>query len=873
MRPRATLARLRAILARRSAEQELREELDFHLAMQARKHRDAGADAAEANRRARVEFGNIELVKEDARDVRGGRVLEEIAADVRYGVRGLRRSPGFALAVILTIGLGVGINASAFTIFNAYVLRPFDVRDPYSLYSVGWIDRTGRGHEFSQRELDLLRGQSSPVADWVPYRTFALRLAGIAATGDAVSENFFNTTGVRSALGRTFVADDRSTPVVVLSYSAWQTRFGGDSSVVGRRILLRGNPFQVIGITQPGFAGFFKKPRDFWIPLGALDALDAIDGVQSAVISPDRERFTLLARCAPGVSSARLQALVATALRQSTADLPDTSRVAQVLVASRATPMSQSPTSYLAFIPLVLAFGLLLALACANVANMLLARGLSRQREIATRLALGAARSRLVRQLLCESVVLALPAAVVGSALSWGIVHSGSVRSSPRCRPISRHLSASYRCIRTGASSRSILRHGGVRADVRHCSVASCHALERGRRDARETCLGRTHLALARLAHRRSDHRGVAAADRCRNPRARSCASWPTRHRSSYSQRPFYRARGTIALRCARSVRTNRLVDALAATATLPLDMRFPSISATSAVDSTRIDAFYNRVSASYFDVLGIGIVNGRAFTRDEERGGAASLIISESAARRLFPAGSAIGQIVRLRLSSSDTVLERYRNARIVGIAKDVVVHSIEEGRERPVFYFPASVEAPGCCLLARARGDAATARRALDRDLERAVAGGVDRIDQLETFVAGAVYPYRAAYWISLTLGVIALGLTVIGVFGVVSYVVGQRVREIGVRIALGATTSDVLRLVLRRSLRQALMGAGFGAVLAIGVARVLAANVQSMPAFDAVAFASAFSCVVVACLAAAFLPSWRAATIDATLALRHD
>jgi hypothetical protein len=242
MNARSLWARAKSLVARQQSERELGEEVDFHLEMQARKHREAGADAAEAMRHARMEFGNVELVKEDARDVRGVRPVEEFIYDVRYAIRALRRAPVFAISVVLTIGLGVGINTSVFTIFNAYVLRPFDVHDPYSLYSVQWMDRAGHVHDFSTSDYDVLRRPSSTLSDVVAYRTVGSRLNSVAATGDLVTETYFRMLGVRPALGRMLVTDDRSAAVAVLSYGAWQTRFGGDSSVIGRRILLRGYP-------------------------------------------------------------------------------------------------------------------------------------------------------------------------------------------------------------------------------------------------------------------------------------------------------------------------------------------------------------------------------------------------------------------------------------------------------------------------------------------------------------------------------------------------------------------------------------------------------------------------------------------------------
>jgi hypothetical protein len=279
-------------------------------------------------------------------------------------------------------------------------------------------------------------------------------------------------------------------------------------------------------------------------------------------------------------------------------------------------------------------------------------------------------------------------------------------------------------------------------------------------------------------------------------------------------------------------------------------------------------------VSSSYFQLLGIAIVGGRTFTPQEESAAGGAVIVSETAAHGLWPNQSPIGRTVHLEIKGAkDDPIARYQNAHVVGVARDVVVRSLEDGRDRPVLYFPQTVEMPACCILVRLRGDPIEAKRALDARLDRLVPGSVERMDLLDTFLEGAVYPYRVAYWVALVLGSLALGLTVIGLYGVVGYVVSQRVREIGVRIALGANARDVVLLIMRQSVRPAAIGAAIGSVLAVIATHILAANIQSMPAFDGAAFAGAFAAVLLACLFAAFIPSRRAARVEPTIALRQE
>lgn len=871
MTARASLwSRLRAALRRDALEAELADELDFHLEMQARKHRAAGLDEAEARARARLEFGNLELAKEDARDVRGARPLEDFIADARYAVRGLYRAPVFSLSVILTISLAVGLNTSAFTIFDAYVLRPFEIRDPYSLYSLQWLDRSGHVREFSPGEFDQLRTAAAGRGDLAAYRTFTARIGAGQVTGDAVSENYFQMTGVRAALGRTLTSADRYTPVVILSDGVWRGRFDADSDIIGKPIAIRGVAFRIIGVAQQGFAGFFKKPRDFWMPIDAQSGGDSVRGVATA---RGEQLVSVLARLAPGVSASQGRAFFESRLETMTAALPDSARSVRVFLTSRATAISPSIGAFLAFAPLMLAFGLILALACANIASLLLARGVARRREIGTRLALGAERMRLIRQLVTEALVLALPAVAVGFALAEAAVGLG-VRAlfatlppdlATFVRLVPLHPDARVLGFALLASIAAALLSGVVPA-LRTTELSLADAI-RGNFGGASAGRPRTMLVIGQIAASSLllTLAGVIVREAARLGRTDTGLET----RDVVSVELHEKARLTLLA----ALRTSAHVDTLAAAAALPLDMRFPTAVVQSG-DSGRTTVLYNRVSAGYFNVLGIRILAGRGFTRQEDANASPAVIVSQAAARRLWPGASPLGRVIRFETKSGDAdPVARYQNATVIGVARDVVVGSVAEGNDRPVLYLPQSLEAAGCCILARVRGQPVVAKRALDEELEKAVPGGVERIDLLNTFVAGAVYPYRAAYWVALGLGAVALGLTLIGVYGVVGYAVNQRVREIGVRMALGARPADVVRLIVSHSLKQAAAGAAVGSLLALGGARLVAANVQGMPAFDALAFASAFGAVVSACLVAALIPSRRAATLDPTTALRQD
>ncbi|MDB4878340.1 MAG: permease [Gemmatimonadetes bacterium] len=873
--------RVRALFAPRRAEQELSEELEFHIEMQARKHEAAGADPHQARALARREFGNLDLVKEDARDVRGLRPVEEIAQDVRYALRAFRRAPTFALSVVLTIGLGIGLTASVFTIFNAYVLRPFDVRDPHSLYSLQWMDRVGRIHDFSLADYSTLRRDNPAFAGLAAFHTVSTRLNGVAANGDAVTGDFFGMLGVQPALGRMLVPDDAGpvdgSPVIVLSHSAWRNRFGGDSNIVGRRILLRGYPYQVVGVARAGFEGLFKKPRDFWVPLGMLPRFE-----ESADLSaPSRpELLSLLGRLAPNTSE--LQAATATLSKMQTqgAGRPDSSLAAHVFLISRASPLPRSLKSYLVFTPIAVAFALVLLLACANVANMMLARGLARQRELGVRLALGASRARLVRQLVTESMLLALPAVALGFAIAWLAIGVG-VRAmfatlpadlAPFVRLVPLQPDARVLLFTFGTAFASALFFG-LAPSLQTTKLSVVQATRGNFGAERSPTRLRNALVVAQVTV--STLLLIVAAILLREAGRLGRTDIGIRTRDVVSIETVDRSRAAVLAR----LRQSALVDVVAAAATLPLDAHFPTVAVVRSGDSSVVDVAYNRVSSSYFDVLTIGIAGGREFSPQDEHSATPAVVVSETAARQLWPGASPLGQTIHLQRreagvrGADDSSLRQFQNARVVGIARNVVTQSLENGSDRAVMYLLTNADSSGCCFLAKVRGDPALAKRTLDDDLERTTPGAVSRIDRLETFVAGGVYPYRVAYWVSLSLGILALCLTLAGVYGVVSYVVGQRTREIGIRLALGATTRDVLKLVLSQSVRHAFSGIAIGGILAMGVARVLASSIQSMPAFDLVAFVGGSLCVLAACMGAAFVPSRAATTIDPTTTLRQE
>ncbi len=392
--------RLRQWRRRAEFEAGLEEEMRFHREM------------------AGPAFGSMAIALEDSRAVWGFGWLESLASDLRYAARGFRRAPGFVLAVVGTIGAALGLNTTLFTVVNAYALRPFAVRNPWSLYGYTWYGKNGQGHRFTWTQYHDLAARHSPFEEVIATENLMADVEGRSLFGQLVSGNYFTMLGAGISSGRPLLPPDASAPgsgsVMVVSYDVWKNKFGADPNLVGQTLHLRGHSFQVVGIASPQFAGLEGFPGGFWIPL-TMHAAVGDGGDLQAV--PQPEHLKLIGRLQPGMLPETAQAALLTALGAAW-NGPPGERPIGVLLQSTATTIPLNRDAILTFVPIFTAFGLVLLIACANVSNMMLARGLARQREIGIRVSLGAGRARLVRQLLTESVLLAIPAAVLGLLVS-----------------------------------------------------------------------------------------------------------------------------------------------------------------------------------------------------------------------------------------------------------------------------------------------------------------------------------------------------------------------------------------------------------------------------------------------------------------------
>ena len=866
--------RARGLLLRRTVDDELDEELRYHLEREAERRVAGGMSPGEARLAARRDFGNPTSLAEEARESWRFEWLERLRQDVRFAARSFGRAPGFVATVVLTIGLGLGLLTAAFTIFDTYVLRPNAVREPWALYELWFRDGAGKSRDVAWGEYLAMREGNPAFDDVFAYRWFTARLDGAPLLVQGVSGNFFIGLGVTPALGRVLLPSDASVPgrdpVVVLSHRAWTGRFSSDPSIVGRIVRLNGRAMQVVGVARAGFDGLTGLPPDFWVPVtmsvGLPDEGDPFGPGEPPVLR-------VIGRLKAGQTEEGGRRAIGSWGAALTRARPEPERVVSARLMSRATPAPLIPQLAAVVIPIGVAFVLVLVIACANVANVMLARGMARQREIGVRLALGAGRGRLLRQLFTESVVLALPAAVVAFAVSrltigaatWGVFNSLPTAFVPYVRVLP--MSAGYRVfafLMLAALLAAILFGLAPALQSTRSSVveATRGDFDSGLRPSRlRNLLVGAQVTVTVLLL-------ICAGVLLRGARRVGAIETGTRVAGLVELRIMESTRASVLAH----LRSHPEVVDVARAAQAPIDGgTFPIVSATGGDRARTVATYVNRVTPSFFDVVGLGIRRGRSFAADEARLDAPVAILTEAAVRRVWPRGSGKDGVgATLSLTTGDSTLPRV--VQVVGVSGDMVPGAMHLGVDVPIVFLPSSLDDPGV-LLARVRGDAVHARVMLEQSLEARIPGAVTEFHTAEEALATMTFPFRYAHGLASALGVVALLLTVTGIYGVVAYLVAQRTRELGIRLALGASRGEVTLLVLRGLLRVALGGIALGTMLSLGVSKLFASQIIAFDTFDLAAYASGIAVAVAACTVAALVPSWRVGEVDPVRALRSE
>jgi predicted permease len=890
MNLRDAVLRARALLAPRRVERELDEELAFHIQREMHKHLESGLSPADARHRALARFGSRTLVADQCRDARGTTLVDTLTGDVIYAFRTFRRAPLAALTIVMTVALGLGLVTVVFTAYSTFFLRVDAVRNPGELFGVERLTAPGSQTQvpFTRADYEAMRRETSlSTGSIATVRPLRARIAGRHVSSALVTGNFFQMLGVRPVLGRAVLPDDdegRGRPVIVLSHRGWTKLFSGDPTVIGRSVRVNGRPYEIVGIMPEDFRGLAIGPPDYWAPLALIGQFrDSYAGRENE--SP----VDIIGRVKPGMSPEALAAeLNAWASRR--ADRKTTAEDPVIRLRPRqGTLLADGNEALLVFSPVFFAFGLILMTGCANVANLLLARGVSRQREIGIRLSLGAARRRIVQQLLTESLLLALMAAACGYA-ACRLFQEAALYAVTTTMPPELAEQLSITLPTTDWRVLVFLVLGAVVSTIFFGLAPALQA---------------TRIELVRTM------RGEVTRD-ARPDRARHLlialqvgASALLLICSGIFLRGAYdaasvdagvRTSDTLLLPTINELRRAALLEAMkthpsvvAVAAYSPGQQAVAEASvpaeamAGSSSNPSSISAPVEQIAGSpeYFSVFGIDVVSGRAFTPAERSAEAGVVVVTETVARALWPNRNAVGQVVRLQaspLTVADAASTVSRAVTVVGVLRDVNGPLAPDLFPSWAVYVPTSAENAGTSLTLRVRGDSELARQALLESL-MTVDPGLGEINTMRTIAGLQAYIFGVLFWVTIVLGGLALALTLSGLFSVLSYVVEQRVKDIGVRMALGATTRNVAGLVLSQSFRPIGVGLAAGGGLAAALAIVLVWLDESgelenlVRVFDPRAYIASVLIIATACLLATAIPALRAARIDPIATLRNE
>ncbi len=808
---------------------------------------------------------------------------DTIWRDGQFAIRGFRRQPAAALAVVATLAVALGLNAAAFSVFNAYVFRPAAVRDADSLHSFSWADRTSRPYWFTWQEYEELRRDTTGVfSEILAERMLLARINDQPLFGVLVTGNYFSMLGVPAALGRVLAPADATASkreqVVVLSHATWMRTFGGDPAIVGKRVTIWGVQMEVVGVAAERFGGLDLLPYDFWAPLTLSPLVE--DGADLfGAERPRRLQITGRLRPSHTLDSAKA-ALLAWAQRM-TADGPPEARAIRPILLPAATPIPLTFEVALVFAPVAVAFALVLLTAAANIAGLMLSRATVRQREIAIRMSLGATRGHIVRQFLTESLLLAALAAIAGFAvalltLDVGVrlvlaTLPGGIADYIRLMPLPPDMRVFGFMLAAAVATAFLFGVAPALQATRGTQTITTHGATPDTRSSRL----RYGLVIAQITA--SALLVVTSGVLLKGAAGLSSVDLGMRVRDVIEMRVRARSTATVlaTLQSSAVVRNVALTSHSAFSGGAALRVA-PADGAAPVEQGMR----HRYASPEYFTVFDIPIVSGRPFTDAEARGEIPVVIISQRAAERLWPRQNAVGRVVRLGpdpAAREEGRRLRFRTAEVIGVAREVAT-SVDPA-DRAIVYLPTATNSGNRdgevrpVIVVRTTGDVNNARRQIDAALAAAAPGAVEQIIAIDDLAAGRLYPLRAAYWLAGGIGVLALLLTVSGVYGVLSYAVARRTKEIGIRMALGASSHSIIGLVLRQSLRMCAIGLALGTSLAFGTSKLLSSVLVMIDSFDALAFASGIAVVLTACMAAAFYPARRAARIEPLTALRIE
>ncbi|HUI58062.1 MAG TPA: ABC transporter permease [Bryobacteraceae bacterium] len=873
-----------ALRRRPQIEGDMDAELRFHIDAYTDDLARGGVPSDEAMRRARAEFGALDRAKEECRDANGVNLVEGFIQDVRYGLRVLRKNPGFTAVSLVSLGLGIGANSTIFSIVDTQLLRPWPVKDPQRLVAIqtNWPKEPDFNTTSYPDYLDMggdVPGFSGAVAYGNRGGFISHEGQGQLVSVEVVSPNYFTVLGVRAQRGRVFAGRPEETAAeghsVVLSYNLWQEYFGGDPSLPGKTTLLDGKQFTIVGVAPRDFCG----PRrgwspDIWVTTGGWATM--VPGEEESYIARDRRWFRVAGRLSPGASMAQARAELRTLGKRLALASPATNQGVEFA----ASPAGEAAKDDVQFgIYLVAMVGLVLLISCANVANLLLAQMEKRHREIAMRRALGAAQFRLVRQLFTEGLVLSLGGGLLGVLLARLLMKvlptlapdlaAAGPRLDLRVLLFTAAISllmavffgqapAFYAARRdlTGVlkGAEAQIRGSARRLPLRNLLVLGEVAIS-------VVLLAGSVLLLRSLIYSQRINPGfdvkknllmmeVAPPELYGYTEAQAAAIYPALAeraaavpgvvRVSYSRRP--------PLTADESGETRGVI--------------IPGVEPPRGTDRFRIR--FNTVGPGFFATLGAHMVGGREFNEFDLPSKPPVVIINEAMARRFWRDGDAVGRSMRMGQ-------KEYQIVGVVETGKYVDLHEAPQ----PYLFLPfTQVFSFECRLLVETAGDPGDlapsilrATTAVDRNLP--IVGATTLRSHMRMVLSGE----RAMAWLLLSLSVLGISLAAAGLFSTVAYAVSRRTHEIGVRMALGARRNHVMWLVLLQGLGWSAGGALIGLAGAVAASHLISQFVYGITAHDPLSYTISVVVAIGVALLASYFPARRAMKVDPMVALRHE
>jgi predicted permease len=889
---------LRNLLWKRRADLQLDEEVRGYVQLLAEEKVKRGMNAADALREAKMETGGIEQVKEQVREVRAGHFLETLWQDIRYGLRMLRKSPGFTAIAVLTLTLGIGANTAIFSMVDWLVLRPIPgVQDSRRLvYLITEEKSGGYANGFSYPNFEDIRDQSASVFSYVagiqPFQ-----MDGLSADGKTmqiwtnyVTGDFFEMLGIKPALGRLILPSEGKVaggdPVLVLSYDYWQAHFAGDPNIIGKRASINGQPVTIVGVTPKGFQGALAiLHTDGYLPIGMASAT-LVNKRDFLVNRREGSEMLLLARLKPGASLATAQPALKVVAERLSHQYPAIDKWTAIRVSklTAAPPGANSdPSQPLVVITGLFLFlaGMVLLLACVNVANLLLVRAGVRTREMAVRAALGAARGRLMRQLFTECILLALLGCAGGIVFGIACSRALSSMSLGTAFPIVLDFGFNWRVF-SYAFAAALLT--GIVVGFVPAIRASRGNLNEVLHEGGRTASGgrqrlRTTLVVAQVAGSLMLLIVAGLFVRSLQNVQHTNLGFDPSHVLNISMDPreagYDAVKGSQFLRnLIERVRTLPGVQSASIAASVPTGLYSYGAELKIAgyqqpKDESQISVGENCVSPAYFETMSVPLLEGRDFHSSDDASAPHVAIINEAMAKKYWPGLDPIGRQFSI-------VDDPTHPVQVVGVAKNSVTGDISE-TIGPYMYLPFAQKymTPATLQLRTKLAPQSMTSGILGiiRNLEptmptfdvQTMTEALDSPNGLMLFQWGA--------GLAGALGILGLILAVVGVYGVVSYAASQRTHEIGIRMALGAQPRQILKMILRQGLLIVAVGLVAGILAALGISQLVGSLLVGVGGWDPLTYAVVSLMLAVVALLACYIPARRAMGVDPMVALRYE